>query len=394
MKNLITGLILIITVSTCGANVSDSWVIESPDRELAFEPVYVDVSAEAYAEGVICLSSKYGLQPAQIEQLDDQNSRIWWLATQPAGESVRYEHDRNANCGQSSFSWRNIGPQSDRLFLGERPVLQYEYPVYDPENVEMTKKPFHHVFSPNGVRLITKGPGGLYPHHRGIYLGFYAYVDGSEERIDIWHARDGERSEHNRVLRTIEGPVLGGHVVAIDWKDHDGDPFVDEVREVRTFLQPDGHLLIDVRSELTALRDNVLLGGDRHHAGLQFRAAQEVADNKEATRFIRPDAWSDIPQDKELEDENILDFPWNAMFFEIDRQTYTVSYLSHPSNPDGAEMSERLYGRFGEFFTQELSRSESLVMNYRYWVKQGAAPDRTMIQQRYDNYAFPPNIMP
>jgi len=393
-KKVVLVLIIMVFVAVaCKADSTESWIIESPDRDLVSEPVYVDVSAQNYTDGVICLTSaQHGLQPAQIERIDDQTSRIWWLATQSAGETVQYDHDPHANCGQTAFSWRNIGPQSDRLFLGEKPVLQYEFPVFDPEDIEMTKKPFHHVFSPNGVRMITKGPGGLYSHHRGIYLGYYVYIDGSDERIDIWHARNGERSEHNQVIRKIEGPVVGGHVLSIDWKDHDGEVFVDEVREIRTFLQPDGHLLIDVRSELTALREHVLLGGDRHHAGLQFRAAQEVADNREATRFIRPEAWSDIPRDEELGSENIHDFPWNAMFFEIEGQTYTVSYLSHPSNPDEAEMSERLYGRFGEFFTQELSRGETLVKNYRFWVKQGAPPARSEIQQRFENYAAPPDI--
>jgi hypothetical protein len=391
MKKIVMCVFFTIYVGGCGVKASDTWIIKSPERDLAYEPVYVKVPADKFSESVICISSKHGLQPAQIEHLNDQYSRIWWLATQKAGEAVQYEHMRNETCGHSIFSWRNSGPQSDRLLLGEKPVLQYEYPVYDPDNKEYTIKPYHHVFSPNGVRLITKGPGGLYSHHRGIFLGFYVYIDGSDERIDIWHARNGERSEHNQVLRVIEGPVLGGHVVAIDWKDHAGDRFIDEVRELRTFLQPDGNLLIDIRSELTAHRDNILLGGDRHHAGLQFRAAQEVADNREATRFIRPDGWSDVPADEELQNENILDFPWNAMFFKIDGQTYTVSYFSHPSNPGGAEMSERRYGRFGEFFAHELSRGESLVMNYRFWVKQGDAPDRALIQQRFENYAVPPN---
>jgi len=393
MKNLIAILFVLLSVNALKASNTESWVIESPERDLVYEPVFAEVSAQNFDEGVLCLSSKYGVQPAQVERLDDQKARIWWLATQTAGEAVRYEHDRNASCTQASFTWQQIGPQSDRLSLGDRPVLQYEFPVFDYEDIELTKKPFHHVYSPNGTRLITKGTGGLFPHHRGIYLGYYAYIDGSDQRVDIWHARDGERSEHNRVIRQIEGPVVGGHVLSIDWKDLEGENFVDEVREVRTFLQPDGNLLIDVRSELTALRDKVLLGGDRHHAGLQFRAAQEVADNKEATRFIRPDAWSDMADDEELGNENILDFPWNAIFFEIEGKTYTVAYLSHPSNPDGAEMSERLYGRFGEFFKQELTRGESLVMNYRFWVKQGEAPTRYEIQERFENYATPPAII-
>ena len=53
---------------------------------------------------------------------------------------------------------------------------------------------------------------------------------------------------------------------------------------------------------------------------------------------------------EEIEGEDIYDLPWNAMHFMIDEKPFTVSYLSHPSNPDNVAMSERLYGRFGEFF--------------------------------------------
>lgn len=392
MKNIIAVLFLALIAGACTSGNPASWVIESPQRDLVSEPVYVEVPVQKFDEETICLSSKNGVQPAQVERINSQTARIWWLATQNAGESVHYSVDRSANCAESAFAWQTIDPQLDRLYLNGRPVIEYDHPVFDYEDIEHTKKPFHQVFSPDGSRLITKGTGGLFPHHRGIFLGFYAFIDGSDERVDIWHARNGERSEHNRVIRKIEGPVAGGHVLAIDWIDLEGEKFVDEIREVRAFRQPDGQLLIDVRSELTALRDKVLLGGDRHHAGLQFRAAQEVADNREATRFIRPDAWSHKPSDVELGDDNIRDFPWNAMFFEIEDHTYTVAYLSHPSNPTGAEMSERTYGRFGEYFSQELTRDETLVMNYRFWVKKGDAPSRTEIQHRFDNYATPPAI--
>jgi len=371
MKNIIAVLFLALFAGACTSGNPASWVIESPQRDLVSEPVYVEVSAQKFAEETICLSSKNGVQPAQVERINSQTARLWWLATQNAGESVQYSVDSSANCVESVFAWQTIDSYLARLYFNGRPVIEYEHPVFDYEDIEHTKKPFHQVFSPSGSRLITKGQGGLFPHHRGIFLGFYAFIDGSDERVDIWHARNGERSEHNRVIRKMEGPVAGGHVLAIDWIDLEGEKFVDEIREVRTFSQPDGQLLIDVRSELTALRDKVLLGGDRHHAGLQFRAAQEVADNPETTRFIRPEAWSHKPAEVELGDENILDFPWNAMFFEIEDQTYTVAYLSHPSNPTGAEMSERLYGRFGEFFSQELARGETLVMNYRFWVSLG-----------------------
>lgn len=392
MRTLGIGTLFLLLVSFCSVERPASWTIENPGSDMISEPVFVEVSASKFDTETICLSSDKGVQPAQIERTGQGVSRIWWLVSQDQGESVTYSHDPEAICGQDVFLWENIGPQSTRLELSGRPVIQYEFPVFDPDDIEHTKKPFHHVFSPSGERLVTKGPGGRFSHHRGIYLGYYAFIDGSDERVDIWHARNGERSEHNRVIRTMQGPVMGGHVLAIDWKDHDGEIFVTEEREVRTFRQPSGQTLIDVRSRLTAHRDHVLLAGDRHHAGMQFRAAQDVADNPEPTRFIRPQAWDHIPPDTELRNDDIHDFPWNAMFFEIDGKTWTMAYLSHPSNPDGAEMSERLYGRFGEFFPKELERDESFDMNYRFWLTEGGPPLQSDIQRRFDHYANPPVI--
>lgn len=393
MSLSITGLVLMLLANSMATGEPLSWTIESPDTEMISEPVFAEIKNPGFNAQTICLVSEKGVQAAQVEHIGEKKARVWWLATQGQGESVIYRHDPETNCGGDSFSWENIGPQSARLGLSGRPVIQYEFPVFDPDDIKHTKKPFHHVFSPSGERFITKGPGGRFSHHRGIYLGYYAFIDGSEKRVDIWHARNGERSEHNRVIRTMEGPVMGGHVLAIDWKDHDGEVFVTEEREVRSFRQPAGQILIDVRSRLTAHRDHVLLAGDRHHAGLQFRAAQEVAENPEATRFIRPQGWNHIPSDTELGGEYIHDFPWNSMYFEIDGKAFTVAYLSHPTNPAGAEMSERLYGRFGEFFAKELERGQYFDMNYRFWIKEGDdAPDQTDIQRRFEIYAYPPKI--
>ncbi len=397
VMRLLYAMFLMVTLSFCASDQPGPWVIESPDHDLVYEPVSVEVSSDRIPAGTLCMVCREAVHPAQIEQLDGQRSRIWWTVSQSAGERVSYELRSGEECQSDPLIWHTVGEQSDRLSLGNNPLVQYEYPVFDHDDIEETKKPFHHVFDPVDSRKITKGPGGRFSHHRGIFLGYYAFIDGSDERVDIWHARDGERSEHNRIIRKMEGPVMGGHVLAIDWKDHDGNPFIEEERDFRVFRQPEGELLIEVRSVLTALRDEVYLGGDRQHAGMQFRASQYVADHPDATRFIRPEGWHDLAADTEIDDqteiENIIDLPWNAMFFEIEDRNYTVSYLSHPHNPEGAEMSERLYGRFGEFFDYELTRGQSLEMTYRFWVKSGDAPSRTEIQNRYNQFAHPPVII-
>lgn len=386
MRTLFAVLAITVMMSCDSTDDALVWVIEHPEHDLISEPVFAELSSDQLPEGDICMVSEDEVYPVQIQEVDRQQSRVWWVVSQSAGSTKHYELTRDVRCNEASFEWEHIGEHSDRLYYDDQPVIQYEYPAFDFKDIEHTKKPFHHVFDPAGEEKITKGPGGLYSHHRGIFLGYYAYVNDQDERIDIWHARDGERSEHNRVLRKIEGPVKGGHDLLIDWKDHDGNPFVEEERRIRVFRQPEGEMLMEVTSTLTAVKDKVILGGDRHHAGLQFRAAQAVAEHPESTRFIRPAERRHIPPDEELGDENNLDFPWNAMFFEIDDRTWTVAYLSHPDNPDGAEMSERKYGRFGEYIPYELSKNESLELNYRFWITKGEALSGDEIQRRYERY--------
>jgi hypothetical protein len=63
--------------------------------------------------------------------------------------------------------------------------------------------------------------------------------------------------------------------------------------------------------------------------------------------------------------------------------------MSHPSNPENAEMSERLYGRFGEFFPYRLTVEDSLTVKYRFWVTEGKVPSLERIDLRYHAFANP-----
>ncbi len=352
-------------------------------------PVY------AWLEGVeldenatLCLYSDGEIIPAQIETVDGSRQRIWWVVNLEAGESASYGLRVSDECQTAEYTWERISEHSTRLFLDDLPVIQYEHPVFDPDDIEHTKKPFHHIFEPTGNQLITKGPGGLYSHHRGIFLGYnHVYVGDSEERVDIWHANNGERSEHAEIIDEYSGPVMGGHKLRIYWKDHDGVPFIEEIRDIRVFSQPYGETLIDFHSVLHAIDQPVRLEGDRQHAGVQFRASQYVADNSGFTRFIRPEGLEHIDPVTEIEGADMYNLPWNAMHFIIEESPFTVAYLSHPSNPGNAEMSERLYGRFGEFFPYHLTENNPLEVYYRFWVTEGQVPEVDNIDLKYRNFA-------
>ena len=77
---------------------------------------------------------------------------------------------------------------------GTRKVWGYRFPVLDtstPESREATYKPYHFMYSPDGSILLTKGPGGLYTHHRGLFYGFSKITYGNGKTCDTWHCPEG-----------------------------------------------------------------------------------------------------------------------------------------------------------------------------------------------------------
>ena len=359
-------------------------------------PVFLDVypSLVRGKKGAV-VSGTGGTQLAQIV-LGGDRARIWWIVRElGAWQHRSYEISLlPESTEKQAYHWKagasEKGTFTDLVF-GDRPVLRYMHTPFDPKNIELTKKPFHHVFTPRGDRMLTKGPGGLYPHHRGIYFGYNkSGIDGKV--YDTWHAHKGEHQEHQEVLRTVTGPIVAGHSLKIHWRDRQAKTFVEEERSLYTYRQPDGQLLIEFMSTLRPTRGPVSLNGDRQHAGVQFRAAQDVAENQQATRYLRPHKWSHLPPDKQINTPEHKDLPWNAMQFPLADRRYTVAYLSDPANPDGADFSERLYGRFGEFFPWQLTADNPLKVRYRWWITDSAHVSRLDIRGRYHDLADPPKV--
>ena len=397
MKAWTTIATVLVCSSVCFSAEFEVQIAAGPtDRQ--FTPVFIDVDEGKAPAGtpasVIC---KDVILPAQIEKLEGGKSRIWWLTPElAAGEAhtcklvVGRAHEKPADTFAWSDSSGKHGKSMD-LKLGDRPLLRYMYTPFDPADVENTKKPFHHVFDPNGSRLITKGVGGLYPHHRGIFFGYNkCTVDGAT--CDIWHAHKGEHSVHRRLLAEIAGPVLGGHVLEIDWNDRAGKTFATETRRLVVFRQPQDRMLIEIATTLRATRGPVDLKGDPQHAGVQFRAAQAVADNKKATRYLRPAKWAHLPPDKEVNNPDHKNLPWNALQFPIGDRRYTVAYLTDPKNPDNALFSERTYGRFGEYFPYRLTKDNPLSVRYRWWIDASGKVSRERIDAKYADLATPPEV--
>jgi hypothetical protein len=352
------------------------------DRQMAPVRVPLSLPDEAAKSSVTVTLPDGGKAAAQITAsslaADAGNTHeLWFIVPElRAGETNRFkaEFSPSPEDDNETFAWRDEPGKHADLLFDSRPVLRYMHQRLDessPERRQETYKPYHHVYDPQGKRLVTKGPGGLFPHHRGLFFGFNRISYG-DHTADTWHCNNGESQTHEEFLAAEAGPVLGRHRTSIAWRGKDGSPFASEERELTAF-RVTGGTMIDFASRLSTTLPLVKLDGDPQHAGFQFRASQEVPDaTKELTYYIRPDGIGKPGEFRNWPDDpSHIDLPWHAMAFMIGGQRYTCCRLDRPENPRPARYSERDYGRFGSYFEYELTPERPLVVRYRLWLQEG-----------------------
>jgi hypothetical protein len=262
---------------------------------------------------------------------------------------------------------------------GGKTVGRYMF-AYDTSSAgrkDETYKPYLHVFDAAGEKPVTKGPGGQFPHHRGIYLGWNGIkVDG--KRYDRWHMRDGAQIHREFISKEADADSAT-FVSRIDWEGRgDEEPILSELRTIRFSKAPaPAYVRIDVHSKVSAIAGDTELGGDPEHAGLQFRPANEV--DAKATRYLFPKAGADAKKDR--------DYDWVGQSFTLGgRQTHVI-YLNHPENPRETVFSAyRDYGRFGAFYRAKLKKDEALELRVRFLLLEEKMPDAEWIQKQHNEY--------
>lgn len=300
-----------------------------------------------------------------------------------------------ADPSAATFSWHD-DPQAGTADLkyGDQPVVRYMY-AYDTsteQRAHETFKVFHHVFGPGSDDIITKGPHGKYTHHRGIFFGFNkTQFEGQE--LDFWHCRQGEHQRHVRFEKLSADDEQARMIAEIHWIDRAGKPVIVESRDMN-FRPLTGDLAgrgfqIDFDSTLVSKRGDITLTGDRQHAGFQIRAAQEIAET-DGARYVRPAGFPEQPEAYQANDKTEpnkhIDLGWFAMTYELGGRRYTFEYFEDPDMPKPSRYSERPYGRFGAFFTAQVTEAQPLHVRYRVNVITGETPTRDEIQARYDQF--------
>lgn len=313
-----------------------------------------------------------------------------------AGRSLKYTATLSTDPAKQfdkSFAWTDKSGEYSELSFAGRPVMRYMYAPLDESSKEARAammKVYHHVYDPSGKRFVTKGSGGLFPHHRGLFFGFNKISYGEGQTADTWHCNHGEFQSHEAFVRQEAGPVLGRHVVRIGWHGKDGKVFAEELREM-TAWNVAGAVVIDFASRLESKVGTIKLDGDPQHAGFQFRASQDVPDKTaKLTYYVRPDgkgepgSFRNWPADK-----GHVNLPWHALSFVLDDQRYTCCLLDRPANPKESRHSERDYGRFGSYFVAEVTPEKPLDLAYRVWLTSGEL-DVAGVQRLADDFVEPP----
>lgn len=297
---------------------------------------------------------------------------------------------------KSGFTWKDQPEKKVAdLYFNGTPVLQYVYP-YDDSSAESfhdTYKVFHHVYGPGSKAIITKGPGGKYTHHRGLYVGWNKTKFNGKE-LDFWHCKKGAHLRHAKMIEMKGGPETGTMTSEIHWNDGEGKPVIVETRTVtvtpiKVATSETPAWQIDWQTKLESKRGEIILGGDRQHAGFQYRAAQPVAESNNA-KYIRPEGFPQQPAPFQVSDKTDpnghINLGWFEMSYDIDGKHYNVEYMEDPGVPKPSRYSERPYGRFGAFFDTKFDESKPLEMKYRVIVSEGKTPTQAEIQKRYNEF--------
>ncbi len=121
--------------------------------------------------GLCSLAEVFFTRPVQAEQIQ----------TDPALADV------------PGFQLRETPGQFLDVFFHGKVVARYKF-AHNPEStatLHETHKPYLHIMNASGTKPITKGAGGLYTHHRGIFIGWNK-IRHQGKTYDRWHMLRGE----------------------------------------------------------------------------------------------------------------------------------------------------------------------------------------------------------
>lgn len=247
------------------------------------------------------------------------------------------------------------------VVVGGEPWLRTVVTAYDDSSDaarEQTYKVYTHIMDFEEEAPITKGAGGLYSHHRGLFIG-WRRTEVGRQTYDTWHMPDCYQRYVETTWEASE-PNWAGQTIEVEWCDLEGEPFIQEYRTITARPSAGQTRVIDFQTQLTAMKRDIQLRGDSHHAGMQVRLSNEVSEHQETTEYILSKG------SERLENDEVANAWWAVCHTQIGGEDYWVMHMTPPTHPLGAPMySIRPYARFGAFFEPNLIRGRPLRLAFR-----------------------------
>ena len=254
----------------------------------------------------------------------------------------------------------------DLTFASGAPATTFFHRDHDPKRHHDTCKVFHHVRALDGT-LLTKGNGGMFQHHKGLFIGWNR-TKWNGQRFDFWHMPKQELQVFRGFLpHTAMNMAKGAQVCAIEWITPAGEVVIAERRGLQLTEQRADYYTLHLRSELRAPNGKVRLAGDPQHSGQQLRSPQAFAP-ADATKvsYIRPADARDHGNDVWTECE------WIAAIQRHDTDSYTILRVEGAGNRGETKWSTRDYGRFGATRAVDVTEAQPLVLDQYYVIADGA----------------------
>jgi len=265
------------------------------------------------------------------------------------------------------------------VLLGDgTPWLSTHTAPFDLAHREETYKVYTDVYDFVGSAPITKGPGGKYTHHRGLFIGWRDTRVG-DQHYDTWHMKECYQ-QHEAWLETKGGADQASQCEKVRWCTLEGESFIEEVRTIVAAPGKNGTRVIDFGSTLTSRSGTIPLRGDLQHAGMQIRVANEVVDHQDTTQYILPDGAEERAGDE------VVGAWWVCGSVVVREKRYWIIHMTPRDHLIGQPVySIRRYERFGAFFEPDLEEGKPLALAFRVVVSEEEL-NKEMCAALYEDY--------
>jgi hypothetical protein len=238
-----------------------------------------------------------------------------------------------------------------------------------------------------------------HPHHRSFYTAF-----GDVNGVDLWAEGGNSGVQFSQTVTHGSGDAFGWIHARNEWRDKDGNPVIDEVREYRFYAGPAGVRLFDLHVSFTAAHGPVVFG-DTKEGGI---AAMRVAHSIRAAGDGTMTTSEGVMVDRTTPERLVWGQPaaWLDYYGPVgEAGVHGIAILDHPSNPrHPTRWHARKYGLVGanifglSDFTQgeengdlALAEGDTLSFNYRMVVHEGNT-ESAAIADRFADFATPPAV--